>query len=93
MKYLNDPYDGCIVPQNHPVFIPKDEIDSFLRFSGDGLIINFPCKHVLHEKTLDWKNFWLLSGCPQEFSTIFSHHDRSRMTQLIMPNKEFIFDS
>jgi len=35
------------------VFIPKDEIDSFLKFSGDGLIINFPCNHVLHEKSLD----------------------------------------
>jgi len=53
MKYLNDPHDGCIGPQNHLVFIPKDEIDSFLKVSGDGLIINFPCKHVLHEKSLD----------------------------------------
>jgi len=37
MKYLNDSHDGCIGPQNHPVFIPKKiEIDSFLKFSGDG---------------------------------------------------------
>jgi len=35
MRYINDPHDGCIGPQNHPVFIPKDEIDSFLKFSGD----------------------------------------------------------
>ena len=53
MKYLNDPHDGRIGPQNHHVFIQKDDIDSFLKFSGDGLIINFPCKHVLHEKSLD----------------------------------------
>jgi len=50
MKYLKDPHDGCIGPQNHPVFISKDEIDSFLKFSGDGLIINFPCKHVVPVK-------------------------------------------
>ena len=53
MKYLNDPHDECIEPQNHPVFIPKYEIDSFLKFSDDGFIINFPCKHVLHKKSLD----------------------------------------
>jgi len=40
-------------PQNHLVFSPKDEIDSFLKFFGNGLIINFPCTHVLHEKSLD----------------------------------------
>jgi len=53
MKNLNDPHDGCIGPQNHPVLILKDEIDSSLKFSGDDLTINFPCKHVLHEKSLD----------------------------------------
>jgi len=71
VKYLNDPHDGCIGPKNHPIFISKDEINSFLKFSTDGLIINFPCNHVLHEKSLDWRSFWLLSGCSQEFSTIF----------------------
>jgi len=60
MKYLNDPHDGCIGQQNHLVFISKEEIDSFLKFSGDDLIINLPCKHVLHEKLLDWRSFWLL---------------------------------
>jgi len=53
MKYLNDPHDGCIRPQNHIVLIPKDDIDSFLKFSSDSLIINFPCKRVLHKKSLD----------------------------------------
>jgi len=60
VKYLNDLHDGCIGPQNKPVFISKDEIDSFLKFSVDGLIINFPYNHVLHERSLDWRSFWLL---------------------------------
>ena len=53
MKYLNDPHGGCIGPQISPCIHSKNEIDSFLIFSGDGLIINFPCEHAVHEKSLD----------------------------------------
>ena len=57
MKYLNDPHDGCIGPQMSPYIRSKNEIDSFLSFSDDGLIINFPCKHAVHEKSLNRRSF------------------------------------
>jgi len=34
MKYLNDPHGGCIGPQISPCIRSKNEIDSFLIFSG-----------------------------------------------------------
>jgi len=53
MKYINDPYDECIGPQLSPCIRSKNMIDSFIIFSGDGLIINFPYKHAVLEKSLD----------------------------------------
>ena len=53
MKYLDDPHGGCMGPQISLCIHSKNEIDSFLIFSGDGLIFNFPCKHAVHEKSLN----------------------------------------
>ena len=51
MKYINDPHGRCIGPQISPCIHFENEIDSFLIFSGDGLIINF-YERIVHEKSL-----------------------------------------
>ena len=61
-------------------------------FSNDGLIINF-CERIVHENSLVWRSFLTLKWVSTWiFQPFFSHHNRSRMTQTIIPNKEFILN-
>ena len=59
-------------------------------FSSNGLILNF-CECIVHKNSLVWRSFLTLKWVSTwVFQPFFLHHNRSRMTQLIIPNKEFI---
>ena len=49
IKYLNGPQGGCTGTQISPWILSKKDGDSILIFYGDGLTINFPWEHALHE--------------------------------------------
>jgi hypothetical protein len=51
MKYLNEPYNGCIGPQKSPWIHSWNFNGSVCILRGEGLKINFPIVHAVHMKS------------------------------------------
>ena len=71
IKYINDPYRGCIGPQKSPWIRSRNAGTSSFAFRAKGLVINFPVAHAGHTKSSWFGKFFTLTLCPCELLIIF----------------------
>jgi hypothetical protein len=63
IKYLKGLHGGWIGPHISPRILLRKDGDYMTIFDGDGLVINLPWEHVVHEFSLGKRIFRFFKGC------------------------------